>query len=126
MVILAVTTGLGRSELFAFKWRDIDFSNFLLDVQRSIYLGTIGHCETEASRKPVPLDERVAADLWLWKETSKYGKMDDWIFASPHRNGRLPFWPDAILQRSFDQLPEGLKFGKQSDGIRFDIPTPRF
>ena len=99
MVILAVTTGLRRSELFALKWSDIDFSNLLLDVQRSIYLGKVGNCKTEASRKPVPLDERVAADIWLWKEASKYRQADDWIFASPHTDERRPFWPDAVLQK---------------------------
>jgi len=99
MVILAVTTGLRRSELFALQWRDVDFSTFMLDVQRSIYLGNIGHCKTEASRKPIPMYERVAADLWLWKETSKYRHMDDWIFASPHTGGKKPFWPDAVLQK---------------------------
>ena len=98
MVILAVTTGLRRSELFALKWSDIDFSNLLLDVQRSIYLGKIGNCKTEASRKPVPLDERVAADIWLWKEASKYRQADDCIFASPHTDGKRLFWPDAVLQ----------------------------
>ena len=99
MVILDVTTGLRRSELFALKWSDIDFSNLLLDVQRSIYLGKVGNCKTEASRKPVPLDERVAADIWLWKEASKYRQADDWIFASPHTDGRRPFWPDAVLRK---------------------------
>jgi integrase len=62
MVLLDVTTGLRRSELFALKWSDVDFSNMRLDVMRSIYLGHIGDCKTEASRKPVPLDDRVAAD----------------------------------------------------------------
>jgi integrase len=81
-----VTTRLRRSELFALKWSDIDFSNLLLDVQRSIYLGKIGNCKTEASRKPVPLDERVAADIWLWKEASNYRQADDWIFVIAKRN----------------------------------------
>jgi integrase len=57
MVMLDVTTGLRRSELFALKWLDVDFSNLTIDVQRSIYLGKIGTCKTEASRKPVPLDD---------------------------------------------------------------------
>jgi integrase len=52
MVMLDVTTGLRRSELFALKWLDVDFSNLTMDVQRSIYLGKIGTCKTEASRKP--------------------------------------------------------------------------
>ena len=109
MVILDVTTGLRRSELFALKWSDIDFSNLLLDVQLSIYLGKIGNCKTEASRKPVPLDQRVAADIWLWKEASKYRQADDWIFASPYTNGSRPFWPDAVLQKVI--RPAALKAG---------------
>jgi integrase len=49
MVLLDATTGLRRSELFALKWRDVDFSSLELNVTRSIYLRTIGHCKTEAS-----------------------------------------------------------------------------
>ena len=72
MVLLDATTGLRRSELFALKWSDMDFSNLELNVTRSIYLRAIGNCKTEASRKPIPIDAQVAADLWLWKETSTY------------------------------------------------------
>jgi len=71
-----------------------------LDVMRSIYLGHVGDCKTEASRKPVPLDDRIAAELWLWKETSRYRQADDWIFASPRTRGKYPFWPDAVLTES--------------------------
>ena len=41
-VLLAVTTGLRRSELLALKWSDVDFSNMRLDVLRSIYLRHTG------------------------------------------------------------------------------------
>ncbi len=99
MVLLEATTGLRRSELFAIKWGDVDFSNLRLDVVRSIYWRHIGDCKTEASRKPLPLDERVAADLWLWKEITRYGEPGDWIFASPRTKGKYPFWPDAVLQK---------------------------
>ncbi len=63
MVLLDVTTGLRRSELLALKWSDVDFSTLELNVVRSIYLRNVGNCKTEASRKPVPLDAHVAADL---------------------------------------------------------------
>ena len=99
MILLDATTGLRRSELFALKWSDMDFSNLELNVTRSIYLRAIGNCKTEASRKPIPIDAQVAADLWLWKETSTYSKADDWIFASPHTRGKHPFWPDIVLQK---------------------------
>jgi integrase len=109
MVLLEATTGLRRSELFALKWRDVDFSDLRLDVVRSIYWRHIGDCKTEASRKPLPLDERVAADLWLWKETTRYGGPDDWILASPRTKGKYPFWPDAVLQKVI--RPAALKAG---------------
>jgi integrase len=99
MVMLDVSTGLRRSELFALKWSDVDFSSLRLDILRSIYLRHIGNCKTEASQKPVPLEERVAADLWLWREASPYRQADDWVFASPHNQGKFPFWPDAVLQK---------------------------
>ena len=99
MVLLDVTTGLRRSELFALKWRDVDFSGVRLDILRSIYLGQVGNFKTEASQKPVPLDELLAADMWLWRETSPYKQADNRVFASPHTQGKYPFWPDAVLQR---------------------------
>jgi integrase len=99
MVLLDVATGLRRSELFALKWSDVDFSDLRLEVLRSIYLRHIGDCKTEVSRKPVPLDEHIAADLWLWKETTRYGQPHDWIFASPRTRGKYPFWPDTVLEK---------------------------
>ncbi len=99
MVLLDVTTGLRRSELLALKWSDVDFSNLEINVVRSVYLRVIGNCKTEASRKPVPLDPHVAADLWIWKETSTYQRPNDWVFASPHTRGQYPFWPDVLLQK---------------------------
>lgn len=55
MVILDVTTGLRRSELFGLKWKDIDFSNFVIDIRRSMFHGAVGHCKSETSRQPIPL-----------------------------------------------------------------------
>jgi integrase len=109
MVLMDVTTGLRRSELLALKWSDVDFLTLELNVVRSIYLRMVGNCKTEASRKPVPLDVHVAADLWLWKEASAYSKPDDWIFASPHTQGRFPYWPDALLLKIIQ--PAALRAG---------------
>lgn len=98
MVLLEATTGLRRSELFALKWGDVDFFNLRLDVALSI-----GDILETARRK------RVAADLWLWKETTRYGEPDDRIFASPRTKGKYPFWPDAVLQKVI--RPAALKAG---------------
>ena len=99
MVLLAVTTGLRRSELFALKWCDVNFSGLEISIRRSIYLGVVGDCKTETSRAPVSITERMAADLWIWKETAEYFESDDWIFASPTNDGDLPLWPGIVLQK---------------------------
>jgi integrase len=54
MVLLDVTTGLRRGELFALKWSDVDFWNLTLDIKRSIFQGVVGNCKTEASRSLFP------------------------------------------------------------------------
>src|SRR6266851_1412201 len=109
MVELVVTTGLRRSELFPLRWDDVNFSDLVISIQRSIYHGMIGNCKTETSRKPIPLDERVAADLWLWKETTKYRNPEDWIFASPRRSGKDPYWPGTVLAKIIQ--PAALRAG---------------
>ena len=44
MVLLDVATGLRQSELFALKWKDVDFENRQLWVTRSIVQRVVGSC----------------------------------------------------------------------------------
>ncbi len=99
MVFLDAATGLRRSELVGLQWKDIDFGNLEIRIQRSIYLGVVGRCKTAASRKPIPMDPALAYELWAWKQQSKYSDPDDWVFASPRTKGRKPYTPDIILTK---------------------------
>ena len=99
MVFLDAATGLRRSELLALKWGDIEFESQQIKVQRSIYRNVVGNCKTEASKKPVPMDPILAAELWAWKQHSSYNQPYDWVFASPRTKGKNPYWPDVILSR---------------------------
>ena len=65
----------------------MNFSDLVISIQRSIFNGVIGNCKTESSRKLLPINERVAADLWLWKEAARFTNPEDWIFASPRKGG---------------------------------------
>ena len=109
MVLLDVTTGLRRSELFALKWSDVDFSDLTIDIKRSIFQGIVGSCKTATSRTLIPLSLFVAADLWLWKETTGYARPDDWIFASPRAKGMKPFYPDMMMVKNI--RPAALRAG---------------
>ena len=122
MVLLDVTTGLRRSELFALKWKDIDFVNLSIDINRSIFQGVVGHCKSQTSRQPVPLSLDVAADLWLWKELSRYAAPDDWVFASPRTRGKRPLRPDGVLSKLIRPTAVRAGIKKGSAGIHFDIP----
>ena len=98
MVFLAVFTGLRVGELLGLKWKDIDFQKMEIHVIRSIVMQQIGDCKTEASRKPVPLDLRLSKVLWNWRLQSPYPIDKDWVFASPHSNGKLPYWPGSLYK----------------------------
>jgi integrase len=95
-VLVDVMTGLRVGELLALKWADVDFERFQVHVTRSISLQHVGECKTEASRKPVPLDARLAEALWSWRTICAYPHPEDWIFASPHTNGVQPNWPGTL------------------------------
>src|SRR5215472_11552144 len=98
MVLMAVGTGLRRSELFALKWKDVDFAAKEASVTRSIVGQVVGICKTEVSQKPVPLHESLAQALLEWRRHTSFRKREDWVFASPHSSGKRPYWAQAIMR----------------------------
>jgi integrase len=99
LVVLAFGTGLRKSELFALKWRDIDFHTQEISVMRSIVFQVVGPCKTEASQKSIPLDRYLSETLQTWREYTKFRASDDWVFASPASCGRKPYWGQPIMQK---------------------------
>ena len=99
LVLVAASTGLRQSELFALKWSDIDFELGTMTVTRSITYGVVGRCKTESSQKPVPVHPILAGALVQWRSRCSYLKPDDWVFASESQKGRKPYWGQAILRR---------------------------
>ncbi len=99
MVLLIATTGMRRSELLALQWQDIDFENLLICIKRSIFAGIIGKCKTQNSNKPLPLADYVARELKTWREKSQYSAPEDFVFASPAQEGKLPLSPNYLLQK---------------------------
>jgi integrase len=99
LVLLDAATGLRVSELLALRWEDVNFKTLELSVTRSIWHQVVGNCKTEASAKPVPLDNYLAEDLLEWRRTSPYPMPHDWVFASPTMKGKQPYWPDNLMKR---------------------------
>jgi integrase len=97
-VLLDAASGLRVGELLGLKWEDVDFEALEVNVNRSVVKQRITRCKTEASRKPIPLDPELAEVLLNWKLQAPYPQPSDWMFASPHKNGRQPYWPGALFR----------------------------
>jgi integrase len=82
MVLLDFGTGLRRGELSGVKWQDIDFEEKVLTPMRSIVKQHIGDVKTEASKKQVPLDDALVAELLAWRKETSYAGDTDYVFAS--------------------------------------------
>jgi len=109
LVLMAVTTGLRRSELFALKWRDVDFQAKQIHVTRSIVQNVIGVCKTETSQKPVPAHDDLVKTLREWHRQTPYQSSESWVFASPVNQGRWPFLAQEIMRRHI--IPVARKLG---------------
>ena len=109
LVLLAVTTGLRRSELFALKWKDVDFQTKQIYVTRSIVQNVIGICKTESSQKPVPAYDDLIEVLREWQGQTPYQSPESWVFASPVNQGRWPYLAQQIMRRHI--LPVARKLG---------------
>ena len=109
LVLLAVTTGLRRSELFALKWRDVDFQAKQIHVTRSIVQNVIGACKTETSQKPVPAHDDLVKALRECHGHTPYQSSESWVFASPVNQGRWPYLAQQIMRHHI--LPVARKLG---------------
>jgi integrase len=97
MVMLAGSTGLRRSEMFALRWSDICQVTLQVFVTKGIVRNHMGNVKTPASRKPVPLHSSVLAALNDWRSSSPYGENGDFLFPSLRLKGTQPLFPDMIL-----------------------------
>jgi integrase len=75
-VVLALNTGLRRSELFGLRWKQIDFVNWIIRV---------GESKTRAGRhREVPLNSRARVAIQTWAEQFPDRVDDHFVFPSEH------------------------------------------
>lgn len=99
MVMLAGTTGLRRSEMFALRWSDVDFDGMQVAITRSCVRNRFGRVKTDASGKPVPLHVSICSLLMEWRRVTKYKGDGDFLFPSERLNGTKPLTPDMVLKK---------------------------
>ncbi len=73
---LLLFTGMRRGEMLALRWESIDWKRRLLTVERAVTFAgnrpVIGETKSEAGRRLIPLDERLAALLAPYRQLSGF------------------------------------------------------
>jgi integrase len=103
LICLALSLGLRRGELAALCWRDIEFEQLTITVERSLVDQVVGPAKTEASQRPLPMDSRIAKLLLHWRLLSKFVHAEDYVFATDsnragQKRGKQPVWLAKIMQ----------------------------
>ena len=109
MVILDLATGLRCSELLALQWRDVLWDDLTLLVRRGIVNGVVSDVKTKYSNAGIPLDPALAGVLLEWQRRTPFKSPGDWVFASPFKAGKAPWYPWGVQQRHI--TPAGIRCG---------------
>lgn len=97
IALVCVAFGLRISEALALKWRDVDWLTARLTVERGIVRQIVDEVKTENSDTAMNIAPEVVDVLKAWKQATQFAGVDDWIFASSVKLGRLPFSYTGVL-----------------------------
>lgn len=115
MALVDAVTALRASELVALKWKHVGWDTGILQSEFALVEGELK--ETKSRNNPLPLAESVLQVLRLWQEHTPYRSDEDWIFASPHYDGKTPYTYQILFRRHIRPVIEkisGLKSSKEA------------
>jgi integrase len=90
LYVMAAMTGLRQGELIALRWSDVDWGAQRVRVRRSHVLGAFDTPKSRRSVRSVPLSARVARELDLWHQTTRWSSDAALVFAEPSTGDVLP------------------------------------
>jgi integrase len=98
--------GLRISETLALRWSDLDCLRGRLRIERGIVSQHEDDVKTECSERPMPIDPSLLNVLLSWKLQTEFAALQDYMFASPMKLGRLPVsypWVWRAFQHAADR-----------------------
>jgi integrase len=124
LVLVCASTAVRASEACGLKWRDIDWEQNLVKIERRWTAACIDKPKTRASIAPVAMSPQLASYLCQWRRMTPYAQDDDWVFPSFKMNGKIPMCAGIFVT---DHLrPAALKAGIQiAQGRRFGLHSLR-
>jgi len=97
LYLTAAMTGLRQNELFALRWRHIDWLNQRMRVVDGYVRGEFNDPKSEQSSRSVPMATRVAQQLERLYQRSAWRGDDDLVFAHPELG--TPLDRSKVLKR---------------------------
>ncbi len=85
ITFVGLGTGFRRGELFALRWRDIDFDRSLLHVREALVLGEFTTPKSRTSRRTIEVGPQTRALLAEHRRASSYDTADDLVFCHPEK-----------------------------------------
>lgn len=90
LLLLAISFGLRISEALGLKWKDVDWLNKTIRIERGVVKQIVDEVKTNHSARTMVIADDLLEQLKLWRQESQFSTGEDWIFASPAKLGRQP------------------------------------
>lgn len=85
MVLLCVFTGVRAGELFALRWRHVDFTSGVIQIRESVHNGEFGPPKTTSGCRDLPMGSVVLCALLEHRKKPMRAEPNDLVF--PSRRG---------------------------------------
>jgi integrase len=103
IALLCVCFGLRISECLGLKWKDVNWLEGKLGVERAIVQQRVDSVKTIHSQRMMSIDPEILDVLKSWRQIAQFSSDEDWVFASPVKLGRLPVsypWVWSMFQKA--------------------------
>ena len=98
LVLTCAATALRASEIISLRWSDILWSDGQIRISKRWAKGEDGETKTAASNGYVPMHPVLAEYLKEWRAQSPYSKVEDFVFPSLVKDGKVPIWASIFVQ----------------------------
>lgn len=90
LVLTCAVTALRASEIVSLRWSDILWTYEQIRISKRWAKGQDGATKTAASNGYVPMHPVLAQYLKEWRAQRPYSKIDDFVFPSLIKDGKVP------------------------------------
>lgn len=90
ILLLAVSFGLRISEVLGLKWKDVDWRGKTVRIERGVVKQIVDDVKSSCSARTMVCADELLEVLTLWRQTTQFSQVEDWVFASAYKLGRQP------------------------------------